>query len=247
MYGVTAIRRRAAAGGTPPWLPDGALAHLDFVNGQYYADGAERSILTILGGAFDPDDIGASGMAVWTSNANRPTAIGALADVIEAGLASGMTVICEAYITGEGTSGSAHFAPIALADTDDFSTATWELNVYAGIGTGWAQIEDFNAVDLFSDHSFDDDGINRWGFTISRDIGGGSYRYAATMNGEAAGTDTVAYAADANFPSAGPGIIAVGHAGNDGRTATASYIRTLTIYAAVDETELAALTELPTA
>lgn len=246
MYGVAATRRQSA--GTPAWVPENALAHLDFVNGQYWDGSSEVSVLSLLGGAFDAGDIDANGMAVWHSNSNRPTAIGTLADVIEAGLANGMTVVGEVEIAGEPTSGAAFSVLIGLADTTDFSTATWESNLYVGVGTGWLQILDFDQIDIMQTYaSFDTAGVNRFGYTFSRSLGGGSWRYAHSCNGEAAVTDDATYSGDANFPTAGPGKITIGHIDDDATAFTGSYIRTLTIYAAVDETALAVLTELPTA
>lgn len=245
MYGVTATRRRTSS---YPWVPDGALAHLDFVNGQYYADGSVWAVSQLLGSGFDANALDANGMAVWHSNANRPEPIGALASVIMAGLSSGMTVIGEMTIAGEPTSGASFSVLLGLADTTDFSSATWELNSYVGVGTGWLQILDFDAVDLFFDYpSFDTAGLNRFGYTLGRNLGGGSYRYAHSCNGEAAVTDDTAYSADSHFPTAGPGKITIGHIDDDATAFTGSYIRTLTVYAAVDETELATLTVLPTA
>lgn len=37
-------------GGGPEWLPDGAVAHLDFGEGNYYADGAEQLPATLIDG-----------------------------------------------------------------------------------------------------------------------------------------------------------------------------------------------------
>jgi hypothetical protein len=93
MYGVVASQRWAAGGGAvPPWVPDGALAFLDFVNGNYWAT-VTGDMSDFLGGALDEGDIAASGMAVWHTNGNAPLAIGGFRQVIVDGLAEGMTLL----------------------------------------------------------------------------------------------------------------------------------------------------------
>ncbi|TIU62353.1 MAG: hypothetical protein E5W25_27035, partial [Mesorhizobium sp.] len=89
----TLAQRRPPAQGAPEWVPDGATAFLDFVNGHYFAGGAERAVSTLLGGGFDPAAISGSGMRIIGSNGNRPKAIGALFSDLEAGIAAGCTLL----------------------------------------------------------------------------------------------------------------------------------------------------------
>lgn len=240
LYGVIAsVRRQAAA--EAPWLPAGALVYLDFIEGNYYGAGV-KPISLLLGGGLDIGDIDANGMAVWHTNSNRPTATGVFAEAIEAGLAAGLTVIFE--IDWDGGAGS---GLLSISDSSDFNGAGFNLETYTGSGLDAnVTMSDYDTLDLQDNFpSFLDPGINRLGMTFSRDIGGGSYRYAASVNGDAAITQDVTYSAEVNFPTVGK--IAIGHIDDFSTAFDAAYIRSITVYPAVDETELAALTAIPTA
>jgi len=246
MYGVAATRRRTGIAGTPPWVPADATAHLDFVNGQYYAGGAVWSVASLLGGGFDSGDISASGMACWYTNSNRPNAAGAFLAVLEAGLAAGMTIIIDVDSPTEEASNS----PLLIfLDDTDANAANWATYVEhpSHSGTGAYQ-SDFGSV--LVDGTFASrtaTGVNRFGYTVGRDLGGGSWRFAASVNGDAAVSQDVAYSADAGFSTAGLARVAVGAVDEFAWAFDQSYIRSITVYAAVDETALATLTDIPTA
>lgn len=241
--GFYPLGKTPASGGTPEWVPEGAVAHLDFINGNYY-DGQERTAASILGGAFDAGAIGASGMAVWHSNSNRPNIIGSLADVIEAGLASGMTVVADVTIAGEPTSGASHSVLLAFSDTTDFNSSNFQLRLYVGVGTKWLEVSDWDSVSFLKTYTtMNLSGLNRIGYTVSRNLGGGTWRYAHSANGEAAMTDDVTYSAETKYD---PEVVKItlGHIDDYTTAFTGSYIRSLTIYPPVDETALAALTSM---
>jgi hypothetical protein len=78
--------RLGGGGGAPAWLPEGAVAGVDYTEGEAWLfDTLITDLSTIHGnhasGNFDPAAITAAGMAVTIANANRPAATNELADV----------------------------------------------------------------------------------------------------------------------------------------------------------------------
>lgn len=79
--------RLGGAGGAPAWLPEGAVAGVDYTEGEAWLfDTLITDLSTIHGdggiGEFDPAAITAAGMAVTNANTNRPAATNELAEVI---------------------------------------------------------------------------------------------------------------------------------------------------------------------
>jgi len=238
------------SGGLPVILSSFAAASqtafLDFVNADYTVNGSTVAIASVLGGAFVAGDIVASGMKVWHANSNRPNAIGVLFDLIEAGMATGMTVVFEIDWDGASSSGL-----LSICDPPDFNTANFFFESYVG--------DDFDDILTMMDTGggggggdlaiaeqaaflpeWNATGINRIGMTLSRNIGGGQYRYAGAVNGQTAVSQDVGYSMETNFPSIAK--IAIGHIDDFSIAYDASYIRSIAFYPAVDETTLAALT-----
>jgi hypothetical protein len=91
---------------------------------------------------------------------------------------------------------------MAIADETDFNTAGFIFETYTGDGLDAnLSMSDYDLLDIQDDFaSFDASGINRIGMTISRDIGGGSWHYAGSINGDAAVTQDVTYSAETNLP-----------------------------------------------
>lgn len=244
MYGVAATRRRVGVEGTPPWVPENALAHLDFVNGQYYANGATWPVATLLGSGFDAGEIVAGGMKVWFTNSNRPDFSGALAAVIDANLSSGFTIIIEMDDPSSDIDGPL----LVMTDTPANIDANWLFQSYITDSSPTRiNYSDFDALsDADSFASFAAGGINRIGITYNRPLGGGQWRYARSVNGDAALTNDVGYDGGALFPTDGPARIRLGYV-EPSQAFDSALFRSITVYAAVDETELAALTAIPTA
>jgi hypothetical protein len=247
MYGVVAsIPLGAGDEGTPEWVPEGALAHLDFVEGQYYSDGSTWTVSQLLGGGFDAGDIDANGMACWYTNTNRPNAAGSFLAVLEAGLASGMTIVVEINSPTE----EAGSSPLLIfLDNTDANSALWatyiEHPAHSGSGSYQSDFGSMLVDGVFASRT--ETGTNRFGYTVGRDLGGGSWRFAASVNGDAAVSDDEAYSADDGFATAGVARVAIGAVEEFGWAFDQSYIRSITVYAAVDEAALAVLTEIPTA
>jgi hypothetical protein len=241
-YGAIASQEWGAAAGPPVWLPDGALAHLDFVNNHYW-DGHLSTAGGMLGGGFDAGAIDGSGMSVLTTNANRPVPIGDFSAILTAGLASGFTALVVMNTTGPITG-----PLISFADNASFYAADNVLESYANHGFGIGapsglKIFDYWDLSLQSTNAAFGTGTQKLGLTFSRDLGGGNWRYAESINGEAAHTGDVTYSADSKIVSVGK--IAIGWVDGlfeDDTMTDTGIFASITIYAAMDEAALAALT-----
>ncbi|PBB77898.1 hypothetical protein CK218_27740 [Mesorhizobium sp. WSM3879] len=219
-------------------MPADAIVFLDFVNGHYFAGSAQRAIATLLGGGFDPAYITADGMQITTDN--LPTARGQLFAEFEGGLAAGMTILFEFSQTTNSAFSNSHF----LISFEDLPSPDWSLQVERTNFSGTTPNDDFFVGDFgslfFSDHVAEAlaSGTNRFAVTLGRDLGGGTWRYAASFNGSAALTADVGYSAAEGFATNGLSVVRIGgrfDAWPDG------FIRSIRLYPAVDETELEAL------
>lgn len=223
----TLAQRGAPAQGTPVWVPDGADGFLDFVNGQYFAAGAERTIASLLGGDFDSAAISGSGMRITPSNGNRPKAIGVLLSGLAAGLATGCTILFD-ISSATDPSGFLMFmadgANVDDADEAIIAKASGDLIDY------W---------DLFINDSVTGAGAHKLAYTLARDVGGGDYEYAWCDDGNTAATQTVNYLTHL----ASVDTVLFGHDGSGtGNSLNDIYIRSITIYPAMLPADLPALT-----
>jgi hypothetical protein len=225
MLGTLAQRRKPASS-RPPWVPDDATTFLDFVNAQYFCAGSERTVASLLGGGFDASAISGSGMYINFSNDNRPTPIGVFLTSLLSGLAAGMTILFEVT-----TASSLGGFLLYLGDDPLFDDATlYDLVTIDG------SISDQNSLNISA--SISGAGAHKVAITLNRDVGGGDHEYAWCHDGNAAVTQTKAYAA-ATMTDA-----QIGWSGfdGDGQQLFQTYIRTITIYPAIDPTALPALT-----
>ncbi|RVC47570.1 hypothetical protein EN781_00085 [Mesorhizobium sp. M4A.F.Ca.ET.090.04.2.1] len=217
----------ATGGGGGGTLPPGATSFLDFVNGFYYAGGSWQSVSAMLGGGFDPSAISGSGMYIDFSNANRPTVIGVLLTQLLAGLAAGVTLLFEVS-----TASSLGGFLIFISDTGNLDTAGDGIIVSVD-----GAISDFIALGLYIGTPVSGSGVHKIAITLNRDIGGGDYEYAWSNDGDAAETQSVSYAAPIMSD------VTIGHDGaGNGNTLFQTYIRSITIYPAMDPADLPALT-----
>lgn len=231
MTGTVAQPLNRLGGGGIPWLPAGATAFLDFVNGSYYAGGTPRSVTDILGGGFDPSSISASGMLISFPNGNRPSAIGALFSDLAAGLAAGCTVIFE---VNHANSPYGHYLYFLNAASESVASQFVRLSVQNVIEA--AMIGDATEIWLEgAAGSLSGTGIHKVAATFNRS-NGGSNEYALSSNGETAVTYSVAYA-----PFSPVNTILIGHDGDDSKMLDNAYIRTITLYPALTPAELPAL------
>ncbi|RWB66585.1 hypothetical protein [Mesorhizobium sp.] len=216
----------AFASGGGGSLPPGATGQLDFVNGFYWAGGAEVAVGDILGGGFDSGAISASGMYINFDNSNRPTPIGDLLSDLLAGLAAGMTILFD-VTTPSSLGGFLIYMGVAPAYDDAFS---WN---YATID---AFVSDEGTLGLSG--SISGAGDHKIAITFNRSVGGSTHEYAWCNDGNTAVTQTTAYAAwtmtDAQLGWDG-GL-------SSGRQLFETYIKSMTIYPAMDPTDLPALT-----
>lgn len=174
----------SAGGGGGGSLPAGATWHLDFINGFYYAGGAERDVSDILGVGFDPNEIDPDGMDTTWGNGNLPEAIGPLLTDQLSLFAAGTTIVVEIDGLISGTF-------IAFIDNADPDLAGDAADVFAqAINCG---IEDWASMFANVGSPPGGDQIHRLAFTFYRDIGGGDFESAISINGAAATTDTTPY------------------------------------------------------
>ncbi|BCH33115.1 hypothetical protein MesoLjLc_50450 [Mesorhizobium sp. L-8-10] len=223
----------ATAGGGD--LPPGAIAHLDFLNGFYYAGGAEQAVGDILGGAFDATQIsGASGMLVRNTNTNRPNAIGALKTDLTTAVFSGGTIVVEFTQLNTASGGLLNFM-----DGADYDASIEYVLSDFGASAGGISMEDFWSLSYSGGSAnIASNSLNKVAFTLAEDIGGGNRKYAHSINGGTVYSDTVTYLVSAHMPTIA--TIAMFHKAQEFGEMQA-YIRTCTLYAAVDSTELPTL------
>lgn len=212
-------------GGDP--LPDGSIVTLDFVNGFYYAGGAEQPVEDLLGGGFDPGAISASGMYVDNSNENRPIAIGPLFDDIAAGLAAGCTIVFDTNHVSD-----PYGFLMCIMDAASRSLMTNYVNI------GHSNIlEDQTDIWFFGEVDYSGTGAHKSAFTLNRDLGGGSFAYDVSVDGGTAVTQTASYPAFAPVDT-----ITIGHDGDDAFVLDDAYIRSIKLFPAKDPADLPALT-----
>jgi len=229
LSGAAQMLNAQVASPLPDWLPTGATAFLDFMAGTYYAGGAPRSIGSILTG-YEAGVISGSGMFFVFENGNHPAASGALLSDFQAGLAAGMTIILDF----------------------DFVAAPFGFALFLGDDVSWDASTDmivvavddnmYDSVSLGLGASLSTTGRHTLAVTLNRDVGGGDFEYAWSLDGASALTQTVGYAAFSSLAS-----VLIGHDGGDfGENLDSVYLRSITVYPAKDPAELPSLSDLPT-
>lgn len=223
----TLAQRGIPQDSTPPWVPADATTFLDFVNGQYFCAGSERTIGSLLGGGFDPSAISGSGMYINFNNSNRPTPIGVLLSSLIAGLAAGMTILFEV------TTASSLGGFLLYIGTDPLydNATSWNLATIDGFMGDEGVLNISASISGAGDHKI--------AATYNRATGVGSnHEYAWSNDGNAAVTDTTPYAAwtmtDAQLGWSG--------FEGDGQQLFQTYIKSITIYPAMLPANLPALT-----
>lgn len=233
MPGVSgaALIRGLGGGGA---VPAGAVFHLDFVNGVYWAGGAFGTPASLLGGAFDAAEIGPSGMSTVYSNANRPDAIGDLLSDLQALWLTGFTIVVEIDVPD--TAGIAATFLIA-ANGASYAAAT---QAAYGYSQAWLATEDWDAlyVEGAAYPTLGAAGIHRLGLTFYRSVGG-NYESANSIDGSTAATGTTAYDGPGLMTPTRFGIL---HDGDLVASNTNWVARSITGYAPVDGAALAVLT-----
>jgi hypothetical protein len=197
IYGAVAgawrFRQRAGMGNTvPSWVPSDALAHLDYREQRYFANDAVWAIETMHGGGFDADYISSAGMRIRfpsLGGTNLPDAAGPLLSIMHDGLTVGLTGVIEWTITAD--EDNIHYTSPHLFWHDD----TWNDWLEVGVNNSGVVIND--GYDLLLTGAAGDlnalGAVQRMAFTICRDVGGGDFQFAASLNGGTAVTQTIGY------------------------------------------------------
>lgn len=198
--GVVAQQGASAESGggaeTPFWLPDGAIAHLDFVNGNYWAGEAERTHTDILGGNFDPADIDANGLFMQLgANMHGPTAIGALFTDLVNFLQAGCTIAVDLDAESGGSLTFPEGTIIYYFDDPDPDAANHFLEVKPSTSPRSVTIGDDETLFVGGSGSsiFTSTGVQAAAFTLNALVSGPAYRYAVSVNGGAAANSDQSY------------------------------------------------------
>lgn len=221
----TLAQRPPVAPSRPEWVPEDATVFLDFVNGRYFAGEAPRAIATLLGGGFDAGEISGSGMFFDFAGTNLPTAAGAFLSDLAAGLAAGCTLLFDMEFV------NAPFGWIMfVGDAADWGSSSEDIVVAADDNT-------YDEHTLNVGSALSGTGVHKLAQTFNRNVGGGSYEYARCVDGAAADTQTVGYAASWTVDT-----LAIGSDGAGGQQLDHVYIRSITLYPALDPVDLPAMT-----
>lgn len=213
-----------------------ALAYADFAGNIYEVNGATSSLTAMFSGT-DPAAFSSGGMKVVSGSTNRPVAIGTLPSLIEAGLTNGITLLFEMYMESTGAGGT-------LMGVNDagFNEVIW-LNSQPGAMDYGSM--NFGTVSI----PMVLPGINRVAFTLSRDLGVGTYRNAVSVNGsDISGVSggryqNLAYALGSRF--APVAAITLGDVADWGYPNDFEAFRKFIVYPPMTDTELMALSALP--
>lgn len=181
----------ASGGGGPEWLPSGAVFHIDFANGNYYAGEAVRQLADVIdGNPFDPNSIDANGLLINDTTPNYPFAIGELYNDISAMQSSGTTIIVEMYLPNPDVD-FYDIPPISLSS--DAYNAMIDAHVLFDTVYASQAITDTDVLSVVQDPAISYSYNVIHGFTLYRAIGGGSYESATCVNGGTIATQAVSY------------------------------------------------------
>lgn len=236
MYGTVASMLLLRSGGYTPVDPD-ALAFADFVSQVYEVNAAESSLAAMFSGT-DPGGFSVDGMKVAAANSNRPAATGTLKTIIEDGLAAGITLLFEMEMETAGAGGTL----FGVNDPAFFEFIY--LNSQPGAQDGGSM--NFGTSSL----PMNLPGINRVAFTLSRDLGGGSWRNAVSVNGSAidgisgAKWQNLTYALADRFFTTGIDAVKLGDVSDWDLTNDSEFFRKFAVYAPMDDSALMALSSL---
>lgn len=225
--------------GVLPTIPEGSTLHMDFVEGNYFVGETPVAVETLLGAGakssvFNPAEI-VPGTGMGFSATNVPAAIGSLLSQLVDGLTSGVTVLCEIALTSDLD------GPMVYWDHEDGDHLYMYLyDTIAGNAGFWLD-ETWGGGTVFA---ADDGGVtfagtHKFAATISRDLGGGTWEYAISVDGRTAVVDTAPY----HMGSILPGQDAwIGSWGAVDYSIAGAVMRSVTLYSPKTGAELEALT-----
>lgn len=236
MYGAIASMLLLRSSSYTPIDPN-ALAYADFVSGIYELNAGESSLTALFSGT-DAGGFSVDGMKVAVSNSNRPAATSTLKTTIEDGLTSGITFLFEMKMETTGSGGT-----LFGVNDSGFVETIWLNSQPGAMDSGTMN---FGTSSL----PMNLPGINRVAFTLSRDLGGGSWRNAVSVNGSAitgsSGSrwQNLAYALGDRFFTAGVDAVTLGTVSDWGYTNDSEFFRKFAVYAPMDDAALVALSSL---
>ncbi|MER8699685.1 hypothetical protein [Mesorhizobium sp. M1273] len=222
--GIIASQAASAGGGS---LPPGATAFIDIKNGFYYSGGAERSVSDVMTG-YDPSALTASGLFYDFNNlSNCPFAAGPLLSDFASALAAGCTIVFDLNQINP-----PYGFLMFLGDDVDYDASVNGISIEADWHTS-----DFGDVLIGNTDGLGSTGNHKLAVTLNRDVGGGNYEYAWSLDGGAADTQTVNYAASWTLAT-----VAIGNDGTTDELLDNAYLRSITLYPAKLPADLPALT-----
>lgn len=169
----------------PDWLPEGAVVHLDWVNGNYWAGSAERVDTDILGGDYNPAKIDAARGLFMQLGAEMygPTAIGALFTDLVNYLQAGATFAID-IDAGEAPANFPEGTIIYFFDDADPDLANEFLEVKFSTSPRSVNMGDSQSLTLTgsSPNIFEMTGVQVAAFTVNGPVAGPLFRYALSIN-----------------------------------------------------------------
>lgn len=177
----------------PFWLPDGALIHLDWVNGNFWWDSAIQNPLDGLGGNYDPSDIDGFGLFMRLgANMNGIQLIGSLRSQIVLAMLGGCSMAVDLDADAGGFLSFPegmiiwfmdNVDPNSINNTVTWEPATsprsWDMSYPGGTTSGTETMNQFSVQTLAA--------------TFNASIGGGDFRWGGSVNAQTAEFEDVAF------------------------------------------------------
>lgn len=169
-------------------VPSGAKSYLDFIDRYYYAGGAFVTLTGALTGT-DAAAIEARGLVDNGLLSTYPIASAALLSDLSGEFSAGLSIVCEVDCDTRPNG-----AFIGLFDDADPSAAANWIVVEPDFTTQAIQMFDSDTLSLSGGHADQlASGVQKYGFTIGRDLGGGSFEYVGCVNGGTPFSTTLGY------------------------------------------------------
>lgn len=183
-----------SGGGAPAWLPEGAVIFADFVNGNYYYNGASQiqaDFITLNHGSID-----AGGLLVQASATVMPALKSAILTQINNDLlATGFSAVFN--IARTDSLGGSSAGVVELNDTSNPVAAV--ESIYVFVSETATSIEDFININKTVPFAPNLTGVSKVGMTLSKPSGP-NFTFSVTIDGNAVGTGDLADSLAARYP-----------------------------------------------
>lgn len=242
ILGALLLEGAAPGGGGGGSLPPGAVAHLDFLNGFYYAGGSQQAVTALLGGGFSDAYIVARGLLCDAyPSVDKPRASGDFLTDLQTQFASGACIVMEIDYDAFG-SGALIYATDSVASPTEAAGVLFSNADRYLILEQWGPGATPDSVQT-PVNAMGASGVHRIAMNFYRDEGTPGHYCGLSINGGAAVSTHFAEAGDWLSRNAFPILNFDGYTGDlDFDT----YLREITLYPSVDPADLPAMSELST-